>query len=77
MVNIPEGTKSFAITVFDPDAPTDHGWWHWAVLNIPSDVHKIEEDASAKGKLPQNAIEVLTDFGDSHYGGPCPPEGDH
>lgn len=72
----PQGTKSFAITVFDPDAPTDHGWWHWAVLNIPPDVNKIEEGASNKGLLPKSAVEVVTDFGIAHYGGPCPPKGD-
>ncbi|MDD4972741.1 MAG: YbhB/YbcL family Raf kinase inhibitor-like protein [Bacteriovorax sp.] len=72
----PSGTKSFAVTVFDPDAPTDHGWWHWAVLNIPANIHKIEEGASNEGRLPLNAIEVVTDFGDAHYGGPCPPKGD-
>jgi Raf kinase inhibitor-like YbhB/YbcL family protein len=72
----PSGTKSFAVTVFDPDAPTDHGWWHWAVLNIPASVHKIDEGASSEGKLPRNAIELVTDFGDAHYGGPCPPKGD-
>jgi phosphatidylethanolamine-binding protein (PEBP) family uncharacterized protein len=54
----PSGTKSFAITVFDPDAPTDHGWWHWAVLNIPANIHKIEEGASNEGKLPLSAVEV-------------------
>ena len=72
----PAGTKSFAITVYDPDAPTDHGWWHWAVLNIPADIHKIDEAASNEGTLPKEAIEILTDFGDTHYGGPCPPKGD-
>lgn len=72
----PQGTKSFAVTVFDPDAPTGHGWWHWTVLNIPSNVHKLEEGASNKGKLPKNAIELRSDFGDAHYGGPCPPKGD-
>jgi phosphatidylethanolamine-binding protein (PEBP) family uncharacterized protein len=54
----PSGTKGFAITVFDPDAPTDHGWWHWAVLNIPANIHKIEEGASNEGKLPLSAVEV-------------------
>lgn len=72
----PPETKSFAVTVFDPDAPTGHGWWHWAVLNIPPEIRKLEEGASNQGKLPENAIEVQTDFGDAHYGGPCPPMGD-
>ncbi len=73
----PTDTKSFAITVFDPDAPKIGGWWHWAVVNIPSDVNALEEGASNNNKLPSNAIEVETDFGDKHYGGPCPPQGDN
>lgn len=72
----PEGTESYAITVFDPDAPTDHGWWHWSVINIPKHVHKLEEGASNKEKLPEGAVEITTDFGERHYGGPCPPKGD-
>lgn len=72
----PEGTRSFAITVFDPDAPTDGGWRHWTVVNIPGEVTKLEEGASTQGKLPEEAIEVENDFGETHYGGPCPPKGD-
>lgn len=73
----PPETKSFAITVFDPDAPKIGGWWHWAVVNIPSDVHLIEEGASNRNKLPPSAVEIETDYGEKHYGGPCPPKGDH
>lgn len=72
----PEGTESFAITVHDPDAPTEHGWWHWSVINIPKHVHKLEEGASNKEHMPKEAIELFTDYGDRHYGGPCPPKGD-
>ncbi|MGZ3787890.1 MAG: YbhB/YbcL family Raf kinase inhibitor-like protein [Bacteriovorax sp.] len=72
----PKETKSFAVTVFDPDAPKIGGWWHWAVVNIPPNVHKLEEGASNQNKLPKDAVEVKTDFGYSHYGGPCPPKGD-
>jgi Raf kinase inhibitor-like YbhB/YbcL family protein len=72
----PKDTKSFAITVYDPDAPTGSGWWHWTVVNIPSNVSKIEEGASSAKKLPPGAIEGRTDFGTSGYGGPCPPKGD-
>ena len=74
----PAGTKSFAITMFDPDAPTGSGWWHWTVFNIPPTVHRLPQgagDAGAKS-LPQGAGEGRTDFGFSHYGGPCPPAGD-
>ena len=72
----PEGTKSFALTVFDPDAPNEGGWRHWTVVNIPGDVQKIEEGASSKHALPGEALEVENDFGDIGYGGPCPPKGD-
>lgn len=72
----PPGTKSFAITVFDPDARTSHGWWHWAVVNIPKDVDTIDEGASRNGKLPEAARELMTDFDEATYGGPCPPSRD-
>lgn len=72
----PPGTKSFAVTVHDPDAPKIGGWWHWTVVNIPANVTKLEEGASNENKLPKEAVEVETDFGDVHYGGPCPPPGD-
>lgn len=74
----PAGTKSFAVTIYDPDAPTGSGWWHWTVFNIPSSVHSLKENAGAAGSklLPKGAGEGRTDFGFSHYGGPCPPVGD-
>jgi Raf kinase inhibitor-like YbhB/YbcL family protein len=77
-VNAPEGTKSFAITVHDPDAPTTSGWWHWLVFNIPADVTSLEEGASvtAKNKLPAGALEAFTDYGSVGFGGACPPKGD-
>lgn len=74
----PAGTKSFAITMFDPNAPTGSGWWHWTVFNIPPTVHSLPAGAGDAGStlLPAGAGEGRTDFGFSHYGGPCPPVGD-
>ena len=73
----PPGTKSFALTVYDPDAPTGSGWWHWLVFNIPSDVHGLLENSGnpEKGLMPKQAIQARTDFGTPGYGGACPPAG--
>lgn len=67
----PEGTKSFAITVFDPDAPTGSGWWHWLALNIPANVSSVEQGSPMK-----NVLQTKNDFGTMSYGGACPPAGD-
>jgi len=74
----PSDTKSFAITVYDPDAPTGSGFWHWVVFNIPPSTTSIPKNAgSLKAKLlPKGAIQSRTDFGTDGYGGPCPPQGD-
>ncbi len=74
----PDGAKSFALTCYDPDAPTGSGFWHWVVVNIPADVRELELGAgSESGNPPSAALQVRTDFGRPGYGGPCPPEGDH
>ena len=74
----PAGTKSFAVTVYDPDAPTGSGWWHWVVFNIPADVRSLPAGAGnpVSTRMPKGAVQSITDFGVPGYGGPCPPRGD-
>ncbi|HCM83546.1 MAG TPA: phosphatidylethanolamine-binding protein [Rhodospirillaceae bacterium] len=74
--DIPAGTKSLALTVYDPDAPTGSGWWHWVIFNIKPDTKNIAAGASGTDKMPTGAIESITDYGAPGYGGACPPEGD-
>src|SRR5579871_4940451 len=71
----PAGTRSFAITCFDPDAPTGSGFWHWTLANIPASTTSLAENAAATG-LPAGAVQGFTDYGMSQWGGPCPPTGD-
>lgn len=75
----PEGTKSLALTLYDPDAPTGSGWWHWVVVNLPPKTTSLAKGAGAgdNSKLPKGAFQVRTDFGAPGYGGPCPPAGSH
>ncbi|MBU9151960.1 YbhB/YbcL family Raf kinase inhibitor-like protein [Burkholderia multivorans] len=73
--NPPPGTRGYAVTMFDPDAP-GRGWWHWAVTGIPRTVTSLPADASASGFLRRiGASEARNDFGTDGYGGPCPPPG--
>ena len=72
----PQGTKSYVITVYDPDAPTGSGWWHWVVANIPAGVSELKEGAgSSGGSLPAGALSVRGDSGEPGYAGACPPAG--
>ncbi|MFM0741472.1 YbhB/YbcL family Raf kinase inhibitor-like protein [Paraburkholderia xenovorans] len=73
--NAPAGTRGFAITIFDEDAP-GRGWWHWAVAGIPASVDRLPENASSSGFLKKlGAVEARNDFDTDGYGGPCPPAG--
>src|SRR6202453_3135406 len=73
----PQGTKSFALSIYDPDAPTGSGFWHWVVFNIPPDVTSLPKNAGNLKAVdaPKGAIQSRTDFGVPGYGGPCPPQG--
>ena len=72
----PEGTKGYVLTVYDPDAPTGSGFWHWVMYDIPASVTSLDQGAGAPGKAPAGAVEGRTDYGIEGYGGPCPPKGD-
>lgn len=75
--NIPEGTKSFAVTMYDPDAPTGIGFWHWAVWDIPVKTNELPTNAGdvKLNLMPQGTIQGLTDYGTQGFGGVCPPVG--
>jgi len=75
--NAPKETKSFAISMYDPDAPTGSGWWHWLVFDIPVNTKELVSNAGnvALNLMPKEAIQSITDYGVNGYGGPCPPEG--
>ncbi|SCK11164.1 YbhB/YbcL family Raf kinase inhibitor-like protein [Vogesella sp. LIG4] len=73
----PAGSRSFAVTVYDPDAPGGNGWWHWLVFNLPAGTAGLAAGAgNPGGALPPGSVQSRTDFGAPGYGGPCPPQGD-
>jgi Raf kinase inhibitor-like YbhB/YbcL family protein len=72
----PEGTRSFALSCYDPDAPTGSGFWHWVVVNIPANVTELPLGAGSEGgSMPGGALQTRTDVGKPGYAGPCPPPG--
>ncbi|PKI17830.1 YbhB/YbcL family Raf kinase inhibitor-like protein [Colwellia sp. 12G3] len=74
---VPEGTKSFAITAYDPDAPTGSGWWHWQIVNIPLNVTELTAGAGSTKKdlAPTGSMQITNDYGNRGFGGACPPAG--
>jgi Raf kinase inhibitor-like YbhB/YbcL family protein len=74
----PKNTKSFALSIYDPDAPTGSGFWHWVVFNIPPDVTSLPKNAGdpKANLMPAGVVQTHNDYGGVGYGGPCPPKGD-
>jgi Raf kinase inhibitor-like YbhB/YbcL family protein len=73
----PKGTKSFAITAYDPDAPTGSGWWHWQIVNIPITVTEVAAGSGSTNKdlAPKGSMQISNDYGSKGFGGACPPKG--
>ena len=69
----PEGTRSYVVTMFDPDAPTPSGFWHWCLSNIPADVTELATGAASNP--PEGAVKHRNDGGTDEYLGAAPPEG--
>ena len=75
--NAPAGTQAFAVTMYDKDAPTGSGFWHWVVFNIPSNITELKSGAGdiTKNLMPEGAVQSNSDGGRPGYGGPCPQPG--
>lgn len=76
IAGVPAGVESLAMTIHDPDAATQSGWWHWLVYDLPATTQRLAEGASSRGGLPEAAQQGPNDFGERAYGGVCPPAGD-
>ncbi len=73
----PDGTRSFVVNCFDPDAPTPSGFWHWTLVDIPVEVTELASGAgNSAAAIPAGAFHVANDFGTVGYDGPAPPQGD-
>ncbi|KOS06117.1 kinase inhibitor [Flavobacterium akiainvivens] len=75
--NAPDGTQAFAITMYDAEAPTGSGWWHWVLFNLPKDTKALKAGAASTHPelLPAGSISSLNDFKQYGYGGPVPIPG--
>lgn len=76
--NPPEGTKSFAVTLYDEDAPTGSGFWHWVIVDIPATTTGLKRGAgnSQSNVAPLGSLQSINDTGMPGYQGPCPGEGE-
>lgn len=73
----PAETRSFAVSVYDPDAPTGSGWWHWVVADLPPTTTRLAAGSGTPERaLPAGAVQIRTDYGKTGWGGPCPPVGE-
>lgn len=75
--NAPKNTQSFAVTMYDLDAPTGSGFWHWVVFNLPADTRELKPGAGdiTKQLMPAGTVQSVTDYGVAGYGGAAPPAG--